>query len=64
MTHQEASDRLQTLLARISLSPEHAEHVDLESAHVEADDILCDLLRSLGHGDVVDKFERVNKWYS
>lgn len=35
-----------------------------EVAHKQADQILCALLRSLGHGDVVDAWERIDKWYS
>ena len=37
---------------------------DSEAAHAEADDVICDLLRELGYGDVVDEYEKVDKWYS
>jgi hypothetical protein len=37
---------------------------DYEQAHVEADKILCDLLRELGYGDVVDEWEKVEKHYA
>lgn len=37
---------------------------DREVAHAKADDVLCELLRSLGYGDVVDEFEEVGKWYA
>ncbi len=37
---------------------------DLESTHGNADDILCDLLCNLGHGDVVDIYKEVGKWYA
>lgn len=39
-------------------------HGDPESAHVNADKVLCDLLRALGYGDVVDEWEKVEKWYA
>lgn len=41
-----------------------AEIGDIEVAHSQADEILCSLLRSLGHGDVVDAWEKVDKWYA
>lgn len=37
---------------------------DIESAHGDADDVLCDLLRELGYGDVVDAWLQVPKWYA
>ncbi len=37
---------------------------DIESAHVTADKILCDLLKDLGYGDVVLEWESVEKWYA
>lgn len=35
-----------------------------ESAHIEADNILCALLRALGHEPVVVAWEKVKKWYA
>lgn len=37
---------------------------DYEMAHSEADDVLCELLVSLGHQDVVDLWVKVGKWYA
>lgn len=37
---------------------------DAESDHVNADDILCALLRGLELGDIADQFETVEKWYA
>ena len=37
---------------------------DTEAAHADADDVLCDLLKSLGYADVVSAWERVDKWYA
>jgi hypothetical protein len=37
---------------------------DWECAHCDADDVLCSLLRHLGHGDVVDAFSKIGKWYA
>lgn len=37
---------------------------DLEIAHMDADEILCSLLRGLGYTETVDAFERLTKWYT
>jgi hypothetical protein len=39
---------------------------DTESAHSEADDILCDVLTELGgaYADVAAEWKRVPKWYA
>lgn len=37
---------------------------DIEVAHMQADEIICSLLRFLGHGDVVDAWGKVEKWYA
>ena len=37
---------------------------DVERAHAEADDILCELLIALGYSDVVLAYNAVEKWYA
>lgn len=37
---------------------------DIEVAHAQADDVLCSLLRFLGHDDVVEAWGKVDKWYA
>lgn len=37
---------------------------DYEIAHNQADDVLCALLRFLGHDDVVKAWQKVGKWYA
>lgn len=37
---------------------------DLEVDHAKADEILCQLLTELGFGEIVDKYEDVEKWYA
>lgn len=54
MTHDEAITKLRALQTAS----------DPEAEHAEADDILCDLLVSLGYKDVVDEWEKVSKWYA
>jgi len=38
--------------------------VDIESAHMMADSVLCQLLRENGFGAVVEAWSEVPKWYS
>ena len=37
---------------------------DPEAAHVKCDAVLCDLLRELGFGVVVDTWKKQKRWYS
>lgn len=54
MTPEEAVALLKTLQAGD----------DPERDHRVADDILCDLLTTLGHEDVVREYLKVDKWYA
>ena len=35
-----------------------------EQAHPKADDILCELLETLGYGDVVAEYQEVIRWFA
>lgn len=37
---------------------------DIEASHVDADDILCELLIELGYNDVVSAYNKVPKWFA
>ena len=37
---------------------------DEEMAHINADNLLCEVLHKLGFGELVNVYERVKKWYS
>ena len=37
---------------------------DKEKAHVDADDILCEILVKLGYEDIVEIYNRIEKWYA
>jgi uncharacterized protein CbrC (UPF0167 family) len=39
-------------------------HHDKESAHVQADDLLCELLEAAGLQRVVDAYRKIDRWYS
>ena len=37
---------------------------DRERPHLIADGILCELLTELGYANIVELYNKVNKWYS
>jgi len=37
---------------------------DPEADHLDADRVLCSLLKTLGYQDVVAEWEKVKKWYA
>lgn len=42
----------------------NAEEGDVEKAHGDADDLLCEVLRKLGFDGLVNVFNCVEKWYA
>ncbi len=54
MTRDEAIAKLKALQGR----------GDTEAQHGDADEVLCDLLKTLGYADVVAEWEEVPKWYA
>ena len=54
MTKDEAIKRLKEI----------QENEDQEQAHVDADGVLCELLQTLGFGDVVEEYNHIAKWYA
>jgi hypothetical protein len=39
-------------------------YADTELDHKEADKILCEVLIALGQQEIVDLFNKINKWYA
>jgi hypothetical protein len=37
---------------------------DTEGAHSNADHALCGFLEHLGHGDLVEEYHKVDKWFA
>ena len=54
MTQEEAIEQIQKLQGS----------GDTEILHSLADKVLCDFLISLGYKNIVDEWEKVNKWYA
>jgi len=46
-----------------ALKMEQAEG-DTETAHYNADEILCEFIATLGFADVVAEYHKVSKWYA
>lgn len=43
---------------------EMAQDIHKCDRHVDADNLMCQILRSLGYGEGIDIFEKMDKWYS
>lgn len=54
MTKEQAIEKLKYLATR----------VDIEAAHMEADDVICELLNELGYREVTLAYAQVEKWYA
>lgn len=54
MTKEEFKNRMQAI----------ADKRDTEGGHIEADDLMCELLKGLGYGEGVEIFEGMNRWYA
>ena len=39
-------------------------YFDAEGFHVEADDLMCEILESLGYKEGIEIFKNTEKWYS
>ncbi len=37
---------------------------DTETAHIQADWIICNLLEDLGYKDIVKEYDAIMKWYA
>lgn len=37
---------------------------DQEAQHMQADAVLCELLEYLGYKEIVDMFDKIDKWYA
>lgn len=48
----------------INILKECQESGDTESAHAEADNLLCQFLIDLGYVDLVEEYNKVDKWYA
>lgn len=37
---------------------------ETEHSHIEADSILCELLKKLGYTELIETYQNLEKWYS
>ena len=54
MTREEALEEL----------AEIKQNKDKETAHIDADGVLCQMLSDLGYDDVVKAYHDISKWYA
>ena len=54
MTREEFKNKMQAI----------ADKRDAEGGHIEADDLMCELLKELGYGEGVEIFEGMYRWYA
>ena len=64
LTPEEFTKAMKDISDKLANPPKGNPYYDEEDAHMGMDDLMCDLLRSLGYGDGVDIFENTDKWYS
>ena len=64
LTPEEFTKAMNDISDKLANPPKYRPYYDEEDAHMEMDDLMLDLLRSLGYGDGVDIFENTNKWYA
>lgn len=57
--HNHYRDRMQDIVNLQERDPS-----DEETLHINADRLLCDMLRKLGYGDVVDLYDKIHKYYA
>ena len=62
MTKEEALEKLREI--KDGESVRDSEYFSPEKAHIDADEVLCQMLKSLGYADVVQAFSDVYKWYA
>lgn len=58
--HKERIEKIKNEMKSLSTQ----ENWDIETTHVEADDLLCELLVILGYSGVVNDFGKIEKWYA
>jgi hypothetical protein len=56
-------ERLKMYIEDMKSTAEEADN-DRESAHIEADDILCAFIRELGYTKLAEIYESFGKWYA
>ena len=64
MTEQQYAQLSIALQKMKALVKQENEDGDQETAHIEADEILLDLLEDFGASEIVEEFKKLPKWYS
>lgn len=57
-TTRETADRILKEMSELD------DTFDTELAHVEADNLLCEMLTVLGYDEIVEAYAKIGKWYA
>lgn len=57
------TDSMREIARRSELHRDDPMYIDQETAHVIADEYMCQVLRDLGFNEGIDIFESMPKWY-
>ena len=57
---KEVAEKVKSKLTEITSEKQY----DIEADHSIADDLLCELLIALGQQEIVDLYDKVDKWYA
>ena len=57
---QKYKRRIEYIMENLENNPDY----DEEDAHIDADEVLCELLREIGFDDIVRMYNRIPKWYA
>lgn len=58
------ADAMREIVEPSGPRPGFISQIDVEISHIQMDNLMCDLLESLGYGDGVNIFRDAAKWYS
>jgi hypothetical protein len=62
INHEPSS--IDEVVKRVKATLSNPPGYDAEDFHVTADRCLCELLTALGYGEIVELYEKVEKWYA
>ena len=64
MSTEKFAERMKEISGNAEVSPYGVGYIDVEKSHKKADQLMCDLLETLGYGRGVKIFNKMGKWYA
>ncbi len=62
MNYAKIIKRIIELKTELAMIASH--NSDTEQGHIRGDEILCEILELLGHEEVVELYNKIDKWYA